>query len=299
MAVDPLSSRVAQDPPPLALVSVCVPTYNSAAFISETLQSILAQDYPSFEVVIADHGSTDETRDIVRRFADPHVRLILGSAGGGVQENWNRATDHAVGDYIKLVCADDPLYPGCLTKQVAALDDNPGVVLVASKRDIIDANGVVVYSGRGLAGLNGRVSSGVAIRRAVLAGTNIFGEPSCVLMRAEALRAAGPWSDALPYLIDADMYVRVLRNGDFYALPESLATFRLSAGSWSLSLAREQASQTRAFHEVVRAAYPTVLRRRDLRIGGLRAEANAWARRAVYLLLRRRLNRAPKAALRT
>jgi glycosyltransferase involved in cell wall biosynthesis len=286
MTDDPISR-------PRARVSVCVPTYNNAAFVAETIESILAQDYQSFEVVIADHGSTDHTLDIVRQFAnDPRVRLILGPAGGGAQANWNRATGHAVGDYIKLACADDPLYPGCLTKQVAALENNPGVVLVASKRDIIDATGAVVYRGRGLAGLDGRVPSELAVRRAVLAGTNIFGEPSSVLMRADALRASGPWSDALPYLIDEDMYVRVLLNGDFYALPESLATFRVSKESWSLALAREQAVQTRAFHEIVRAAYPDAVHRRDLRIGGMRAEVNAWARRVIYLWLRGRLTTA-------
>ena len=48
------------------------------------------------------------------------MRVVLGPPGGGAQANWNRATDQAVGEYVKLVCADDPLYPGCLTKQVEA-----------------------------------------------------------------------------------------------------------------------------------------------------------------------------------
>lgn len=278
----------------LPLVSVCIPTYNSAAFVSETIESILAQDYPSFEVVIADHGSTDETQQVLQRFADdPRVRLIFGPSGGGAQANWNRATDHAVGDYIKLACADDPLYPMCLTKQVAALEDNPGVALVASKRDIIDANSAVIYRGRGLGGLHGRVPSDVALRRFVLAGTNIFGEPSSVLMRSDAFRASGPWRDTLPYLIDVDMYARVLLEGDLYAIPESLATFRLSARSWSFSLAHLQAKQTRAFFSSVQVAYPGTLRRRDLRIGGARAEVGAWGRRMIYLLLGGRLQVAP------
>jgi hypothetical protein len=146
-----------------------------------------------------------------------------------------------------------------------------------------------VMRGRGLGGLQGRSPGSVAVRRLVQMGTNIFGEPSSVLMRASAVRAAGPWSDALPYLIDEDMYVRVLERGDFYAIPSSLATFRLSTTSWSLALTRQQSRQNRAFHRKLRKAHPDVVRRSDRLLGDVRVEGNAWARRLLYLVLRRRL----------
>jgi glycosyltransferase involved in cell wall biosynthesis len=277
-------------------VSVCIPTYNSSVFVAETIESVLAQDYPSFELVIADHGSTDSTPEILLRYADdPRVRLVLGAPGGGAEANWNRATDLARGEYVKLVCADDPLYADCLSRQASVLDENPDVVLVASQRDIIDARGRIVLHNRGLGGLRGRVATREVVRRMVSSGTNIFGEPSSVLIRGTALRASGPWSDALPYLIDADMYVRVLKHGDFFAMPESFATFRLSATSWSLSLARQQARQNRAFQREVRAAFPQDVRTADVVMGGLRAEAHAWARRLAYVLLRRRLSSAGRA----
>lgn len=278
-------------------MSVCIPTFNSSAFVAETIESVLGQDHPSFELVIADHGSTDSTPDILQRYADdPRVRIVAGPPGGGAQANWNRATGLARGKYVKLVCADDPLYVACVSSQAAVLDEHPDVVLVASQRDIVDAHGRIVFRGRGLAGLKGRVSGPEAVRRSVRVGTNIFGEPSSVLMRASAMRAAGPWSDALPYLIDEDMYVRVLQHGDFFALPTALATFRLSTTSWSLSLAREQAAQNRAFHQVVKEAYPGHIGSADVFLGGLWSEGNAWARRVVYLGLRRRL-RAPADGL--
>ena len=271
-------------------VSVCIPTYNSQAFVAETIESILGQDHPSFELVIADHGSTDATAEILGRYAhDSRVRVVLGRPGGGAQANWNRVTDLARGEYVKLVCADDPLYAGCLSRQSAVLDANPGVVLVASMRDIVDARGRIVMRRRGLGGLHGQVAGSQAVRRLVQMGTNILGEPSSVLMRATAVRAAGPWSDELPYLIDEDMYVRVLQRGDLFAIPDSLATFRLSTASWSLALAREQAVQNRRFHRTVDRAYPGVISRRDLLLGDARVEANAWARRLLYLVLRRRL----------
>ena len=141
------------DPTPV-LVSVCIPTFNSSDFVAETIESVLDQDHPSFELVIADHGSTD----LDRWTSSSATRTTRGSAsstgppGGGAQANWNRATDLARGEYVKLVCADDPLYVACLSTQAAVLDEHPDVVLVASQRDIVDAHGRIVFHGRGLAG---------------------------------------------------------------------------------------------------------------------------------------------------
>jgi glycosyltransferase involved in cell wall biosynthesis len=290
LVIDPEAARSTASTSGPPRVSVCIPTYNSSAFVAETIESVLAQDHPSFELVVADHGSTDPTMQILQRYAeDPRVRIVPGAPGGGAQANWNRVTDLARGEYVKLVCADDPLYVDCLSQQAAVLDENPGVVLVASTRDIVDAQGRIVVRSRGLGGLRGRVAGPVAVRRSVQLGTNIFGEPSSVLMRTSALRSAGPWSDALPYLIDEDMYVRVLQHGDFFAIPRPLATFRLSTTSWSLALAREQAVQNRKFHQLVKKAFPGLLSSADLVLGGLRSEGNAWARRLLYMLLRRRL----------
>jgi hypothetical protein len=87
----------------------------------------------------------------------------------------------------------------------------------------------------------------------------------------------------------------VLQHGDLYAITASLATFRLSSTSWSLALSREQAAQSRAFHKIVSGASPGVISSADLVLGGLRAEGNAWARRLVYLMLRRRLRPGPSS----
>lgn len=269
---------------------MCVPTYNSAPFVASTVESVLAQTYPHVELVIADHGSADGTWDVLQRYAgDPRIRLLRTPPGGGLQANWNAVTAAATGRYVKLVCADDPIYPTCIARQVEVLERHPGVVLVASKRDIIDAHGAVLYRGRGLGRLNGRICGRAAIRSTVRAGTNIFGEPSSVLARVNALRVAGPWSDRLEYLTDEDMFVRMLLTGDFFALRESLATFRLRSSSLSCHLATEQARQTVEFQRRIRRAHPDVVSVFDERIGACRAMVNAWARRLIYTVLGSRL----------
>lgn len=271
-------------------VSVVVPAFNNADFIAATVDSILGQTFEDFELVIADHGSSDETVAIVSAYTDdPRVRLVHTDPGGGAQRNWNAVTDQAKGEYVKLVCGDDLVYPTCLHEQVQAMGSRPDVALVACRRDILDARGDVLIHGRGLPGLSGHVAGRDAIRATVHAGANIFGEPACVLMRTAAVRRAGGWSRSAEYLIDLDLYVRVLLQGDLYAVPSTLAAFRLSSTQWSVALARQQAQQTRGFYEDLRVAAPEVVSRLDVLLGSVRGYVNAAGRRILYQRWAKRL----------
>ena len=277
-------------------VSIVVPAYNNGRFIEATMDSILAQTFEDFEVVVADHSSTDDTWDRLQPYArDRRVRLLTTPAGGGAPANWKRVTDEATGELVKLVCGDDLISPDCLAEQVAAIDSAPGVVLVSCQRDLIDARGNPVTRARGLGGLTGRVDGREAARRAVMAGTNIFGEPGCVLMRRDVLEAAGGWADTEPYVIDQQTFCNVLMAGDFYAVPKSLASFRMSASQWSVNLAREQSDQVVAFHERLAAANPGLLTRTDLIRGNTLARGMAYVRRVAYVWLGRKMHADDKA----
>jgi glycosyltransferase involved in cell wall biosynthesis len=271
-------------------VSVVIPAYNSVAFIDATMRSILAQTFSDFELLVSDHSSTDGTWEALQQFTvDPRVRLSRLACGGGGPANFNAVTNLATGEFLKLVCGDDLLYPDCLAEQVAALAAQPSAVMAASTRDVIDAAGVPVLRNRGLAGLCGEVSGTEAIRHTVLAGTNIFGEPASVLFKRAALVDAGGWDARLPYLIDQATYCAVLLRGNLVAVPRSLAAFRVSESQWSVQLVRAQANQAIGFSREFAAAHPGLLGRRDLLVSTMRARANAVARRAVYRWLGRRM----------
>ena len=265
-------------------VSVVIPSYNNAEFIGDTLRSVLAQTWENLEVIVADHSSTDATMRIVRQFdSDPRVRVLTTPSGGGAVRNWNRVTSAASGDFVKLVCGDDLIYPDCVEKQVQAFAT--GVDMVAARRDVVDASGVAFVKSRGLPRLVGRIPGLRAVRKAVVNGTNVFGEPASVMFRTEALHRAGLWSESEHYLIDEATYVAVLKGGDFVGIPESLGAFRVSSSQWSVRLAKSQAAETIAFHKKVDAEFPGLLSRRDLTIGNNRARALARVRRLVYFLL--------------
>ncbi|WP_086150811.1 glycosyltransferase family A protein [Cellulosimicrobium sp. KWT-B] len=271
-------------------VSVVVPAYNNGDYIAETMRSVLAQTFTDFELVVADHSSTDDTREQLEPFAsDPRVRLVTTEAGGGARRNWNRVSELAQGALIKLVCGDDLLRPTMLAEQVAALDAaGERAVMVTSQRDLVDARGEVFVKARGLGRLDGVVPGTRALRETVRSGTNIFGEPACVMMRTAALRDAGWWQD-LRYYIDAGSYAPVMAKGDVVAIRRPLAAFRVSASQWSVRLMQDQAKEASEFHRLAQRLAPDVISDADVRRGDRMAQVVALQRRLAYAVLGRRM----------
>lgn len=272
-------------------VSIVIPSYNNEDYIAETMRSVLSQTFTDFELIVADHSSADGTWEVLQQFtADPRVRLLVTETGGGAERNWNRVTDEATGELVKLVCGDDILYPDALERQVAAFDAHPGTVMVASTRDIVDAGGRPIVRNQGLGGLEGTVPGTEALRRGVLRGANIFGEPCCVLLDRSALEKVGGWHGDPGYMIDQGTYSRVLLHGDFVAVPGPLAAFRVSASQWSVRLTRQQADSAAEMHRQLQALSPETLSAADVRRGNRMARLRSWQRRLAYLYLGRRMN---------
>ena len=271
------------------LVSVVVPAYKNTDYLGATITSILAQTDPDFELIIADHSSPDGTRQVAESFDDPRITVVDTPAGGGAPRNWNRVSKLATGAYVKLVCGDDLIHPEAIAEQRAALDAHPGAVIAACKRDLVDARGKTFVKARGLHGLSGLVRGAEAVRATVRAGTNIFGEPACAMIRRSALEETGWWDGTKAYYIDAGTYARVLTQGDLVAVPTSLAAFRVSASQWSVRLMKEQQQQAAEFHAEARTLFPDTITEGDVRRGDLLAHVVAWQRRAAYLVLGKRM----------
>lgn len=271
-------------------VSVVVPSFNNVNHIERTMVSILGQTFGDMEVLVSDHSSDDGTWELLQKYADdPRVSLMQIPRGGGAPANWEHVSRQATGLYLKLVCGDDLIYPTCLEEQVAAIESDPDVVLVACLRDILDDADRPIVKARGLHGLTGKVPGRVAVRRTVRAGTNVFGEPGCILMDRQVLADAGWWDARAPYLIDQATASRVALRGSIVALRKSLAGFRISDQQWSVSLAHTQAEHAARFHHVVAAENPGLLSEADVRLGDRKAAAMAWIRRSTYLVLRQRM----------
>lgn len=282
------------------LVSVVVPVYNGIATIDATMQSLLAQTFRDFELLVSDNMSNDGTWEALQRYTvDPRVRLIRHASNVGPTVNFKTVTDLATGEFIKAVCADDVLYPDNLEVQVKELTAHPSAVVAVSSRDVIDATGRIVLRNRGLAGLRGEIAGPDAIRRSVLAGTNIFGEPPSALFRRRAFVDAGGWDVRFPFLMDLATYCAVLlhSNGSLVAVPRPLWAFRISGAQASVGTQiRSQAGEVIGFFRALAAEHPGLLEHRYLAVGSARARMNALGRHVVYRWLGRRMRPAPPAA---
>jgi glycosyltransferase involved in cell wall biosynthesis len=264
--------------------SICIPVHNGAKTLKRTLDSVFSQTFTDFEVVVIDDHSTDETVEILQGYDDKRLTFAVNDEHQGKFTNWTQAVRATNGEYVKMVCADDAIAPTCLERQIATMQQpgNERVVLSAVRRTVIDDTGTVMMKGRGLAGMNGRVSGRDVIRKTVRSGTNPLGEPAAVLARGDAFRQCMPWDGTLDYVADVDMWTKVLTLGDLFAIPESLATLRISNNSWSGEKASEQRTQTVAFLKLLQSRHPHQISAGDVRIGIAQAALLAQGRRATY-----------------
>jgi glycosyltransferase involved in cell wall biosynthesis len=225
------------------LVSIVIPVMNGMPYIKEAVSSALNSLMTEIEVIISDNASDDGTSEYLQSLKDPRVIVLTQTQRVSAAENWNRVTAAAKGEYIKLLCADDTISADCLNNQVAAMTSHSNVVLVASKRRVVNDNGKTVLNRHGLLFLSGKIEGKRAIRNSVVTGTNQFGEPASVLFKRNVLFFCLPWDSKEPYVTDLDMYSKVLMHGDFIGLKTTDATFRLTKNSWSQTIGDKQSKQ--------------------------------------------------------
>lgn len=202
-------------------VSVCVAGSGSGRALGETLRSILDQTFRDFELIVVGDASTD----IARSFGDARMRVERAPVGPG-HDGRNLAVQIARAPLVKVVRAHDLLHPRCLELQVAAIDSDPGLAMVASRWHLIDDRSRIVLPHLGLSGLIGMRSGPDVARRVVAARGEQVGPTSSVLFRHDMFQFAGRWRNEHPAVIDPELWLRLWEHGDFLGVPEPLAAIR-------------------------------------------------------------------------
>jgi glycosyltransferase involved in cell wall biosynthesis len=264
-------------------VSVVIPVFNGMKYLAETVDSVLAQTYPDVELVLVDGGSTDGSRAWIESFEHRQVLKDYLPPGTPAAGTWTRASELATGEFVKLLCQDDLIYPTAIDLQVADLEGHPTAGMAVCQRDMISSSGRVLYHGRGCAGLpDGLVDGAHALEVGSWRGANVYGEPLAALFRRDAMADALPWEDENPFLLDMFFYAKVLRDHDLMVRRESLGAFRISMSSWSTRLLAKQYGQFAAWQRQVERAVPQTwyrvaqARANNARTVATRAGAYAW-----------------------
>jgi glycosyltransferase involved in cell wall biosynthesis len=218
-------------------VTVCIPTYNRANFLTYAVTSVLAQSYQDFEIIICDDASTDNTPQIVQQWNDSRIRYIRQLINGGRSRNMRSGFEAAQGIYFIKFDDDDALTPEFLEKTVAVLDAQPSVDFVCSNHWIINQNNErnesattensAKWGKDRLQGVIPDLLTEAFIYQSLQVGSTLF-RRGC-LQEVDYMR---PEADGCE---DFDLFVRLAMAGKTgYFIPEFLMEYRMHGGQTSL-----------------------------------------------------------------
>jgi glycosyltransferase involved in cell wall biosynthesis len=211
----------------LPKVSVCIPTYNTARYLPEAIESVLRQDFEDFELVICDDVSTDETPEICRSYDDPRIRYIRYKENGRQAGNFNRCLQEAQGDYITLLHADDWLLPGFLRDRATRLSDDPGLGFVFGAVQIADAASNITST-------SGRWTEDRSFGPAELLEPLLYGcilSPPSLMVRKSCSTQAGLFRSDLTWGHDWEWALRLAEHCGAYYVSAPLSVYRVHDAS--------------------------------------------------------------------
>ena len=221
------------------LVSICVVTYNSAEYVTETLNSILQQSYPNIEVIISDDNSKDNTIDICNEWIEKNktsfknVSLVRSESNTGVAGNLNRAIKTSKGIWIKGIAGDDILYPDCILKFVNFIKNNPRCKVVEGKVTCFGEDELLVYNMQNFQEGLGRYYNKDrrqmykdALTTVILAGPALF-------YKRDIWELVGGFDEKYPCSEEFPFQVKVLSNNDVYYMNDYVVKYRINPKSLS------------------------------------------------------------------
>jgi glycosyltransferase involved in cell wall biosynthesis len=291
-------------------VSILLPAYNAARFLSDALDSVLAQTHADFELIAINDGSTDETLEILRAFErkDSRVRVI-SHPNIGMGKSLNEALEVARHDWIVRMDADDIMVPRRIERQLGFLAEHPDLVVAGALVCYIDADGKVI--GR----YQSPFTDPAKVRAAREEGRLIFFHHSSVIMRRDVIRAVGGYRPQFWPADDVDLWNRVAEQDPvgphMLMQDEYLVHYRIHGSSVCVAssrLATQKGEWVEACVKLRRAGRPELSWEQFTSVGRSRAWpvrlnqarrdcARAWYKSAVFHYSRHRYARFAPAIL--
>jgi glycosyltransferase involved in cell wall biosynthesis len=218
------------------LVSVVIPTYNCASYVTATIESVLVQTYRNWEIIVVDDGSTDDTLGALAPYGDKISYYHQNQSG--VPTARNLGIQHARGDLVAFLDADDIWFPEKLSAQVGALLQFPEAGLAFSDMLAFDAGGVItdayIHSLGNWFEKHRIAAADMAygwLYRELLYTNDIA--TSTVLVRKDVLDEVGPMDETLRMGDDYDLWLRIARDSKFVFVNQKLIKYRVQSDGLS------------------------------------------------------------------
>ncbi|MFA5000607.1 MAG: glycosyltransferase family 2 protein [Candidatus Paceibacterota bacterium] len=204
---------------PQIKVSVNIITYNRANFIAQTIESVLAQSFTHWEIIIVDDGSTDQTEEIVKKYlTDARIRYFKNERNLGICASRNRALQESRGKYVAILDSDDIWNsPDKLKKQIDFLDDHPNYVAVGTGVIVIDQN-----NQERKRYLNPEQDGQIRVQ---ILAKNPFAHSS-ILYRRDIARSVNGYHPNLNGIEDYDLWLKLGQKGKLHNLPSYDLNYR-------------------------------------------------------------------------
>ena len=202
------------------LVSIIMPSYNTAGFIRETVETVVAQTYQNWELIIVDDCSTDNTDEVVKTFLDPRIRYLKNERNSGAAVSRNRALREAQGRWIAFLDSDDLWVPEKLEKQIRFMEEHGYAFSYANYSEIDEQSqplGVCV----------------TGPKKVTKAGMYAYCWPGCLTVMYDASVIGLVQIADIKKNNDYAMWLKVVDRAPCYLLDEELGQYRKRAGSIS------------------------------------------------------------------
>lgn len=209
----------------MTLVSIITPSYNQAAYLEQTIISVLNQNYPQIEYIVIDGASTDSSVEIIKRYENKFA-FWVSEKDKGQAEAINKGFDKATGEIIAWLNSDDYYLPGAVSAAVKVFEAHPDVVLVYANMLAVDENGKTFNT------LNYK-----QLTLADLLCFQIIGQPA-VFMRRSALQNLR-LDSSFHFLLDHYLWIRIAQRGPILHIDQTWAAARYHAEAKNRAKAAE------------------------------------------------------------
>jgi glycosyltransferase involved in cell wall biosynthesis len=201
------------------LVSILTPVFNGERYLSQCIESVLAQSYTNWEYIIVNNCSTDRTLEIAQAYASQDIRIRIhnNTEFARIAKNHNIAFRQisASSEYCKVVFADDWIFPDCLERMVQAAEENPSAAIVGAYGLL---GSKVVWDGLPCSGsLNpsSLIGGREICRQKLLEGFYVFGTATSVLFRSDVIRRRRDFLNESNLHADSEVCLDILKDSDF------------------------------------------------------------------------------------
>lgn len=258
---------------PAPQVSVVIPAYNAAWCVAKAIDSVLAQNYRDFELIVVNDGSTDGTPDVLARYGDA-IRVI-NQPNGGMSDARNAGIKAANGELVAFLDADDWWLPTKLGRQVDLMGAQPELGFTSTAARVEDTEGRLVNDWKC------EHWDGPFLVHLFQCNAGIAGGSSALMVRRELLDRTGGYDEQLGGVEDADLWLRLAALSDYACIPEAQAVILRREGSVSRNVERMRQGAIAVMHKN-RHLLPATLQKGFWRgcLAGIHADYAKWRYRA-------------------